>query len=487
MPLASILEAAFFVEIIAMHTDIASLETHSPAPTGAGSWMSHIRATLSLGIPLIGAQLAQLGIHTTDVVIVGQLGAVPLAAMVLAGQFFFTIFIFGSGFSMAVMPMVAQAYGRGDVVSVRRSIRMGMWVSILYVLLTMPLFFNAEAILLALGQKPEVAALAAGYVFIIQLGLLPALLFAVLRALVSATGRARIVLWVTLGILVLNAILAYALVLGHFGLPALGMTGAAIVAVIVQWVSFVAMVIYIQTREETKRYELFIRFWRPDWQAFREVLHLGMPISVTVLAEVSLFSAASLLMGRIGTIELAAHGIALQLASIAFMLPLGLAQAATVRVGLAHGRGNYPELVRASITVLAIAGLLSLSGGILFLIVPDQLSAAFLNENAPAAAEVLAYAGPLVMVAGLFQLVDGLQAIAAGMLRGLKDARVPMILALVSYWPIGFFLAWLMAFPLGIGGIGIWYGFCLGLASAAVMLSLRFYLKVRHEMQTARG
>ena len=147
------LEAAFSVEIIAMHIDVAPLETHSHAPVGAGSWTSHIRATLSLGIPLIGAQLAQLGIHTTDVVIVGQLGAVPLAAMVLAGQFFFTIFIFGSGFSMAVMPMVAQAYGRGDIVSVRRSIRMGMWVSILYVILTMPLFFNAEAILLAFQAR----------------------------------------------------------------------------------------------------------------------------------------------------------------------------------------------------------------------------------------------------------------------------------------------------------------------------------------------
>jgi multidrug resistance protein, MATE family len=428
----------------------------------AGSWLSHIRATLSLGIPLIGAQLAQLGIHTTDVVIVGQLGAVPLAAM------------------------VAQAYGRGDVVSVRRSIRMGMWVAILYTLLTAPLFYSAEAILLSLGQKPEVAGLAAGYVRIIQFGLLPALLFAVLRALVSATGRARIVLWVTLGILVLNAILAYCLVLGHFGFPALGMTGAAIVAVIVQWVSFIAMVVYLQTREETKRYELFVRFWRPDWQAFREVLHLGLPISITVLAEVSLFTGASLLMGRIGTIELAAHGIALQLASIAFMIPLGLSQAATVRVGVAHGRGNYPELVRASITVMCIAAVLSLSGGILFMVVPHLLASAFLNEQTPDAAAVLAYAGPLVGIAGIFQLVDGMQAIASGLLRGLKDARVPMIMALVSYWPIGFLLAWLLAFPLGIGGIGIWVGFVVGLASAAVMLCLRFYLRVKHEMQTAR-
>ncbi|MBC2774236.1 MATE family efflux transporter [Rhizobium sp. AQ_MP] len=469
-----------------MHADAVTFETRTAAPQGAGSWSWHIRATLSLGIPLIGAQLAQLGIHTTDVIIVGQLGAVSLAAMVLAGNFFFTIFIFGSGFSMAVMPMVAQAYGRGDVVSVRRSIRMGMWVAILYLLLTMPLFFNAEAILLAFGQKPEVAKLAADYVFITQLGLLPALLFAVLRALVSATGRARIVLWITVGILILNAILAYALVLGHFGLPALGMTGAAIVAVIVQWVSLIAMVIYIQTREETRRYELFVRFWRPDWHAFREVVMLGLPISVTVLAEVSLFSAAALLMGRLGTIELAAHGIAMQLSSIAFMLPLGLSQAATVRVGLAHGSKNYPQLVRASITVVSIAALISFAGGLLFLIMPGPLASLFLNENTPDAAAVLAYAGPLVIIAGLFQLVDGLQAIVAGLLRGLKDARVPMILALVSYWPIGFFLAWLMAFPLGVGGIGIWYGFCVGLVSAAVMLSLRFYLKVRREMQTAR-
>jgi len=231
----------------------------------ANSWASHIRATLALGIPLIGAQLAQLGIHTTDVVIVGQLGAQSLAAMVIAGQFFFTIFIFGSGLSIAVVPMVAQAYGRGDVVSVRRSLRMGMWAAIAYALLAMPLFFNAERILLALGQKPEVATLAAGYVMIVQFGLLPALLFAVLRALVSAIGRAGIVLYVTVGVLVMNGFLAYGLVLGHFGLPALGMTGAAIVAVCVQWASFLAMVVYIQTREQTRKYELFVRFWRPDW------------------------------------------------------------------------------------------------------------------------------------------------------------------------------------------------------------------------------
>lgn len=479
----SSLEAAFFVLGAIMNTH-ASISSARP---GAASWWSHILATLQLGIPLIGAQLAQLGIHTTDVVIVGQLGAQSLAAMVLAGQFFFTIFIFGSGFSIAVVPMVAQAYGRGDVVSVRRSIRMGMWVSIAYTLITAPLFFHAETILLALGQKPEVAALAAHYVMIVQFGLLPALLFAVLRALVSATGRAGIILYVTLTVLVMNAVLAYALVLGHFGLPALGMTGAAIVAVTVQWASFLFMVAYIETREETRSYELFVRFWRPDWHALWDVVHLGLPISVTVLAEVSLFAAASLLMGKIGTVELAAHGIALQLTSIAFMLPLGLSQAATVRIGLAHGRGNYPDLMRAAITVLGIASLISIAGGVLFYMMPRELSGAFINAHTPDAAAVLDFAVPLVVIAGIFQLVDGLQAIASGLLRGLKDARVPMLLALIAYWPVGFFLAWFIAFPMGYGGIGIWIGFLIGLFTASVMLCLRFFQKVRFEMKTARG
>ena len=450
------------------------------------SWSAHIRATLALGIPLIGAQLAQLGIHTTDVMIVGRLGTEQLAAIVLAGQFYFTLFIFGSGFSIAVVPMVAQALGRGDAVTIRRSLRMGMWVAIAYSLLTIPAFLNAERILIAAGQAPAVAALAGDYVAIAQFSLLPALLFVVLRALVSAIGKASIILYVTIATLVLNAIFAYALVLGHLGLPAMGLNGAAIVSVVVQTAGFLFIVAFIQAREETRKYELFVRFWRPDWRALWEVLQLGAPISITVLAETSLFTGAALLMGSIGTVELAAHGIAMQLTSIAFMIPLGLSQAATDRVGIAHGRNDFSNLVRASITVIVISSMISLTGGILFALMPRTLSSLFIDVNAPGAAELLTIAGHFVIVAGAFQLVDGLQAIVAGLLRGLKDARVPMILALISYWPIGFFFAWLLAFPLGLGGIGIWLGFLVGLAAASLFLSIRFYTLVKREMRLAR-
>ncbi|MDM9628768.1 MATE family efflux transporter [Rhizobium sp. S152] len=451
------------------------------APSTDNRWESHFRATLALGIPLIGAQLAQLGINTTDVMIVGQLGAEHLAAMVLSAQFLFTILVFGSGFAIAVIPMVAQAYGRGDIVSVRRSLRMGLWVVLAYWLLMLPAFFNSERILLAAGQKPEVAALAHGYIIIGQFAVLPGLLYNVIRSLVSAIGRAAVILNVTIAMLVLNAFFAYALVLGHFGFPALGLEGAAIVSVLVQLAGFIFIVAYVQSRADTRRYEIFVRFWRPDWKAFWEVVRLGLPISVTILAEVSLFTVASLMMGRIGTIELAAHGIALQWASIAFMIPLGLSQAATVRVGVAHGQGNHAAVVRASITVMAIACAIAAIGGIVFAVVPEFLGSWFLDTKSPEASQVLAYAGPLIVVAGLFQLVDGIQAIANGLLRGLKDARVPMILALIAYWPIGFFLAWAFAFPLGFGGIGIWFGFLVGLAAAAVMLCARFYLMVRRE------
>jgi MATE family multidrug resistance protein len=455
-------------------------------PETGNSWGSHIRATLALGIPLVCAQLAQLGIHTTDMIIVGQLGAEKLAAMVLAGQFFFVVFIFGSGFSVAVVPMVANAYGQGDATSARRALRMGMWVAIAYWLMVLPIFFHAENILIYLGQNPAVAALTGHYLMIAQFGLLPALLFYVLRGLVSAIGRAGIILYVTIVMLLMNGILAYMLVFGHFGMPAMGMNGAAIVAVIVNTAGFLFIVAYVQSIPETRRYELFVRFWRPDWHALWEVIRLGFPISITILAEVTLFAAASILMGQIGTVELAAHGIALQLASIAFMIPLGLSQAATVRVGVAHGRGDYPNLVRAAITVYGIACAIAISGGILFALMPDALARWFLDAKLPEAPEVLAYASTLVIIAGVFQLVDGMQAVAAGLLRGLKDARVPMILALISYWPIGLALAWIMAFPLGLGGRGIWFGFLIGLSTASILLTGRFYLMVKREMQTAR-
>lgn len=447
---------------------------------GVGTgWKSHFLETLALGLPLIGAQLAQHGIHLTDVVIIGRLGTRELAAMVLAAQFYFTIFIFGSGFTAAVVPLAAQAFARNDVQQVRRSVRMGLWAVLGFSVLAMPLVLHAEAVLIAAGQDPEVSRLAAGYLHIAGWGMFPALAFMVLRSFLSAVARAGFILYVTVIVLVVNAFFAYGLVLGHFGMPALGMAGAAIVALGVNILSVVLTIWYIEAVPELRRFEIFVRFWRPDWHMLREVVGLGLPIGFTILAEVSLFTVASLLMGWIGTAELAAHGIALQCASVAFMIPLGLAQAATVRVGIAAGAGDRVGMIRAAWVVVIISVGCAAIGGLLFALFPAFFAGLFLDRSKEDAAAVLGIATTFVVVAGIFQIVDGLQAIGAGLLRGIKDTRMPMVLALVSYWGIGFLLAYILAFPMGFGGVGIWLGFVFGLLAATVLLLGRFAVLAR--------
>lgn len=440
-----------------------------------GSWGRHLADTALLGAPLIGAQIAQLAINTTDVLIISHLGTVELAAIVLASQFFFTVFILGSGFSTAAIPLATHALAIGDERGVRRSIRMGMWASLAFSLVSIPIFLYSEPILLALGQKPDVAAYAASYLHIAGFGIIPALQFMVLRSFLSALKRASIILYVTVAVLVLNAVFAYIFVLGHFGMPAFGMHAAAYVAAGVNLFGFLAAVVYIERVPMLAAYGLFTRFWRPDWQALGEVVRLGIPVGFMVLAEVSLFTVASLMMGWIGTVELAAHGIALQFASMSFMVPLGLAQAATVRVGLAAGAGQRVEVMRAGGAAVLLATGFAVISCILFIVERESLARLFVDPASSNAAELIATAGPFIIVAGAFQLFDGLQAIGAGLARGLKDSTVPMVLAIASYWGIGFTSAYVLAFPLGFGGIGIWYGFMLGLAAASIALNGRFY------------
>jgi multidrug resistance protein, MATE family len=459
--------------------DMATLSAAPEAQASDNSWSGHVRATVALGLPFVGAQLAQMAINTTDVVMVGWLGTTELAAVVLSSQVFFIVFIFGSGFASAVVPLVAQAIGRGDAVRARRSVRMGMWVVIAYGALTAPILWFSEPLLLRLGQEPDIAALAQSYLRILQWGMFPALLLMVMRSFVGALERGSVLLYVTLGMFAVNIVLDYGLIFGRFGLPAMGLNGAAIASFSVNVVGFALMVAYVENRPQTRAYEIFVRFWRPDWAAFREILGLGLPISFTILAEAGLFTAASLLMGLLGKEELAAHGIALQLASIAFMIPLGLAQVATVRVGVAYGRGDQLGVRRAALSVLLIGLAISMMGGLLFAVAPALLGGLFLDMTQPDAREVLMLAVPLIVAAGAFQMFDGLQAVAAGLLRSHKDTTIPMVLALIAYWPIGFFCAWLLGFVFEWRGIGIWIGFVLGLAAAAVMLCVRFWLLVR--------
>ncbi|MCQ0990385.1 MATE family efflux transporter [Jiella marina] len=463
-----------------MLQDDATAQAAAASGVAGQTWLGHARATLVLGLPLIGVQLAQVTMNVTDTIMVGWLGAGELAATVLATQAFFLFFIFGSGFAHAAVPLAATAEGQGDPRGVRRSIRMSLWVLMLYGAVTMVPLALVGPILLALGQEPEISRLAAAYMALGQWSMFPALAILSLRAYLTVVNRAYLMLSVIVAGALANAGFNYVFIFGHLGAPALGIVGAALATVLANLTMAGLLIGYTLAAPALARYELYARFWRPDWPAFLEVVRLGLPISATIIAEVGLFATSSIMMGWLGTIPLAAHGIALQIAAISFMVPLGLASAATVRVGLAAGRGDRVALGRAGTVVILISGSIAFLAAMLFWLVPERLVGLFLDQANENAADVLETAVPLLLVAAVFQLADALQAVGAGVLRGMKDTRVPMIMALISYWLVGMPVAYLLAFPAGVGAPGIWWGLASGLAVAAVMLNWRYVRRERY-------
>lgn len=441
------------------------------------SYTQHAVATLALGLPLIGSHLAQMSLHVVDTVMMGWYGIPDLAAMVIATSLFFVVFIFGSGFANAVMPMVAQSVGAGDETAVRRATRMGLWLSIGFGLLTYPLFWYARPLLLALGQAPDVAALGQDYLRIGGLGMIPALVIMAIKSYLAALGRTQVVLWVTVAAIPANGALNYALIFGNWGAPEMGIEGAAIASVAVQLASMAALLAYAGLLPELRKYNLFQRFWRADYAAMGQVFRLGWPIGVTLLAESGLFAATAVMMGWIGTIELAAHGITLEITALAFMVHLGLSNAATIRTGHAHGARDFAGLRDGARVVIGLSLGFALVVIATFLTLPRALISLFLDTNAPEAPQILAFGVTLMAISALFQLADAMQVIALGLLRGIHDTRVPMIAAAISYWGIGMPAAYVLAFVLGFGGIGLWLGLTLGLACAAVTLLWRFWAK----------
>ncbi|MGX0975275.1 MATE family multidrug resistance protein [Roseovarius sp. MBR-51] len=437
------------------------------------TYRQHARAVLGLGLPLIGSHVAQFAITFTDALMLGWYSVEALAAEVLGGTMFFVLFIMGSGFAWAVMPMVASAQASGAITQVRRVTRMGLWASILFGLATLPLMLGSGALFDRMGQEPATAALAADYLEIAGLGILPALMVMVLKSYLAALERTAVVLWITLGAVALNACVNYLLIFGHFGFPELGVQGAAIASLGVNTASFVVLGVYVH--RSAPDHALFQRFWRPDPEALGRVFRLGWPIGLTNLAEVGLFASASIMMGWLGTLPLAAHGIALQITSVIFMIHLGLSNVATVRAGQAHGRGDGAGLRDGARVVLGLSAAVALATMALLLLLPDPLVGLFLAPDDPDRAQVIAIGRQLLAAAALFQLVDAAQVQALGLLRGVQDTRVPMVIAALSYWVVGVPVSYLLGFTLGFGGPGIWLGLAAGLALAGVFMLVRFW------------
>ncbi|MBC7165402.1 MAG: MATE family efflux transporter [Roseovarius sp.] len=437
------------------------------------SYRQHMRAILGLGLPLIGSHVAQFAIALTDAVMLGWYSVEALAAEVLGGTLFFVLFIMGSGFAWAVMPMVASAASSGEAAQVRRVTRMGLWASAFFGLLTLPAMLGARAVFGWLGQAPATSALAADYLGIAGWAILPALMVMVLKSCLAALERTAVVLWVTLAAAALNIVINYALIFGNFGMPEMGVRGAALASLVVNLAAMAALVAHvIRTMPE---HAIFRRLWRPDWEALGRVFRLGWPIGLTNLAEMGLFAAASVMMGWLGTLPLAAHGIALQVTSVVFMVHLGLSNVATVRAGQAQGRGDIEGLRDGARVALALSGTVALLTVIVFLAVPEVLIGLFLSPDDPDRAAVIAIGVTLLAAAALFQVLDAAQVMALGLLRGVQDTRVPMLIAALSYWAVGVPVSYLLGLVLGLGGPGIWLGLAAGLALAGVFMLARFW------------
>jgi MATE family multidrug resistance protein len=405
-----------------------------------------------------------------------------LAAGALGSNLYFAPLIFGIGLMTATSPMMAIELGRNrhSVRDLRRTVRQGLWIAVLVSIPLWLFMWNVEPVLLWMGQKPKLAHEAGVYVHWLQWAVLPFYGYLVLRSFLSALERPRWALVIVVIAVAFNAFANWLLIFGNLGFPRMGIAGSGLATTLSSVLMFVGLAVVVSVERRFRRYRLFGRFWKPDWPRFKALLKLGMPIAGTVIFEVWIFNAAALLMGLISEASLAAHAIAIQLASITFMVPMGLSQAATVRVGRAYGAGDGTGVTRAGWTAFAIGVSFMSLTALVMVTWPIVLLSAFIDVGAPENAAVVALAVTFLAFAGLFQIFDGAQAVGLGMLRGLHDTRMPMIYALIGYWGIGLPLGYVLAFPLGVAGSGIWIGLSAGLAVVAALLLVRWLRRDRH-------
>ncbi|MEM9618712.1 MAG: MATE family efflux transporter [Pseudomonadota bacterium] len=446
--------------------------------TGKSAWRREFIALMTIGLPMGLTQLIQFSINTIDVLMIGRLGSEPLAAASLGLVMFYVLFVAGMGPAMAVSPMVSQALGANadDTRDARRSVRMGLWTVGVGAAILSLIYLFTEEIALALGQPANLAKLAEPYVLALAPGLPFALGVIILRNFLAAIERTRWPLIFIILTTALNAFLNYLLIYGNWGFPQLGLVGAGVASALSHAVGFFTLVTYITFEKRARQFNLFENFLTPDWERLREVISLGWPIGVTIAFEAMLFNAAVFLMGRIGVDEVAAYQVALNVAAVAFMMPLGLSMAGAVRVGLKEGAKDVAGVRRAAaLTILSCIGAIMIIA-IPVMAAPRGIAELYLDASDPENAIVLGLVASFLPIAAAFALFDAIQVAAAQALRGLKDVRIPMIMTGISYWVIGFPVAAGLGLFTPLGAVGVWYGLLASLLSAAILLGGRLWL-----------
>ncbi len=457
-------------------TSLAPLSLDSEA-----RWIKELRACLALSWPLVLTNAIEMAMNLTNVAMIGRVGPEALAAGTLAVALYSIFLLFGIGVTAAVAPLIARERGRGGQTepAVRRIVQQGFWGVALIIAPIWLLSWNAESIFLALGEEPALAAGAASYLHALQWGLLPALVYLVLRSLFAAMERPRWAVVTGAAAVVLNALLNWLLIFGHGGLPALGLFGSGLATVASNLFMAASLGVIAILDPRFSGLHIFEGLLRPRWAGFGAFWRLGLPIGISLVLETGMFAAAAAAIGHFGTAALAAHAIALQTASLTFMMPLGIAQAATVRIGRASGAGDLVAVARAGWTALGLGvGVMALAALVL-ITMPSLAIGLFLDPGEPGSSAVREGAIVLLGLAGLFQIADGAQVVAAGMLRGLHDTRVPMVISAIGYWGIGLPLGVVLAFWFHMRAPGVWIGMTVALFVVAGLLLARWRHRLR--------
>lgn len=440
-----------------------------PRPTGSGMGYE-ISRTLLLAGPLIVGQVTSYGMNFVDTAMAGRLGRVDLGAIAIGSSIWAAGFLFMLGILMAVSPAVSQLDGAGRRIQAGEMTRQALWIALGVSSIMVLGVRNAGWIMSALQVEPSVAELALGYLAAMTWGAPALALMFVLRFFSEGAGYTRPTMYVGVLGIAFNVPLNYIFMFGKFGFEPMGAVGCGWATALVFWLQFIALAVYIRYRSYYAAFELFGRLSRPNLREIGGLMRVGLPIGITIFFEGSLFVSAALLIGTLGALPIAAHQIAINFAGMAFMVPLGLAGAITVRVGNAIGRGDEVGARTAGLVGIGISTVFAAFSASLMFMFPEWIARIYTNER-----EVIEFAAGLLMLAAIFQLSDCLQVASAGALRGYKDTRWPMIYSVFSYWAIGLSIGYWLTFEREWGAPGMWVGLIAGLSVAAVLLGGRFH------------
>jgi multidrug resistance protein, MATE family len=433
------------------------------------------REFLKLALPLAGAQVAQAGTGFVDTVMMGWLGQDVLAAGGLAAIIFMAFMMTGIGLVSGISPLVAEAYGSGQLQRIGKLTRQGLWIALLFSIPWMLVIAHLDGLMRQFGQAETTVILSDTYLNVMAWGLFPAIAFAALRGCIVALSRARPVMFIVVAATLFNIVGNYVLGFGKFGFPELGIAGLAIASVGAHWIMFLSLLVYMLWHKPLHEYSLFHSLHRLNPPILQQLIWVGGPIGVAAMLEYGLYMTVSFFMGAIGTPILAAHQVVSQTVIVLFMIPLAMSYAATVRVGQWFGQRDWEQIRQAAFVSIGLAVLFMLIAGIVLFTYPSQIVGLYLDLNDPANESALEISISIMKVAAFGLILDGIQRTANGVLQGLQDTRVPVLLGTFAYWGIGLTMSYLLGFHTSLAGVGVWIGGYVGLAAAAIAYLWRFW------------